>query len=117
MRALAGGISEEGRRLRAKERQPLEAVLWHRAGFSVLEMKVWSYVRRSGLAGIAETAGAVGAHRVSVGRAAARLRDAGLLAGDGPQGRQPGTQAFAGKRFVALDPPEHPPKDPSEETP
>lgn len=106
MRALAGGMSEESRRLRAKERQPLEAVLWHRAGFSVLEMKVWSYIRKNGPSGVADIARAVGGHRVSVGRAAARLRDAGLLAGDGGQARHPGSRAFAAKRYVALDPPE-----------
>ncbi len=89
MRALTGGAGPgERRQARARGRQPLEPLLWHPAGFSVLELKVWSTIRRRGPTGIVEAASVVGGHRVSVGRAIRRLRDAGLLAGDGCQPRR-----------------------------
>ncbi len=116
MHALSGGRAVRGRAARNSpagsrpdaKPAPLERVLWHPAAFTVLELKVWSAIRRAGPMGVGQAAEAVGSHRVSVGRAARRLREHGLLAGDGGQPRRTTTNAFGEVKYFALDPPGRP---------
>lgn len=80
---------------------PLEALVWHPAGLSNLQMRVWLLVA-SGVRDVGVMAERTGAHRVSVSRALSSLCELGLLRRASEQGRFGGR--FEGFAFEALDP-------------
>lgn len=75
----------------------MEALLWHPARFTALELRVWDAARGTPGAGVLEIAGAVGAHRDSVGRALKRLEAADAILRD--------RDAFAPASCLAVAPP------------
>jgi len=62
-----------------RQEEPLKRLLWHPAGFSALELRVWSLLASDPRLRVSQMALILRVHQDSVGRALRRLRRAGLL--------------------------------------
>lgn len=82
------------------ERGLLEAIVWHPARLSNLQMRVWLLVA-SGVQDVGVMAERSGAHRVSVSRALTSLCEHGLLRRAEEQGRSEGR--YEGFSYEALN--------------
>lgn len=72
-----------------KEDTCLEQLLWHAAGLTALEMRVW-YLVDQGIQNIGLMAKLLGVHRVAVSRALSALREHGLVRRSPQQNRHKG---------------------------
>jgi hypothetical protein len=79
----------------------LELLLWHPAGFSALEIRVW-YLAASGVGDVGFMADLLGVRRISVSRAQSTLREHNLVCGAVEQCRDDGGK-YEGFAYEALD--------------
>lgn len=85
----------------ALRRAVLEELVWHAAGFTALELRVWSLLARGDALGPDEIGDEIGAHAGSVGRALRRLRDYGFAEAPREQARDLKRKSFKPRRYVA----------------
>lgn len=88
-------------------RKALHKLLFHPAGLSALDLRVWTILRAEPGLGVCAVSSRSGHHRKSVARAVNRLVDQGLArdVSPTPDRRDPSTGQLIPTRFVALDPP------------